>query len=198
MGDTDARLHANPTRIIGLASSSTVLFSRTGILRRNALAFTRGEGGIPYKKLDELLTSAKRTKGHVTFVDVTALKEPMIALHQTVIENSTYSIITANKNPIADFDIFLQGLDTWLPHAIAMQKELPPDRIPENFEAYLHRLEAYLERCDTQLRECEGLFETEKFKSLSAALSEIRFKILAREIDPKFEKEFEKIRNSTP
>lgn len=100
---------------------------------------------------------------------------------------------------IADFEIFEQeqAFDAWMQHANEMLKDLPPDRMPASFEACLHLLEAYLERCDTQLRECEVLFEPEKFKSVSEALSEIRFKILAREIDPKFEKEFEKIRKST-
>lgn len=95
---------------------------------------------------------------------------------------------------IADLEIFKQEFDAWMQHAEVMLKELPPDRMPENFEAYPRLLEAYLERCDTQLRECEALFEPERFKSVSAALSEIRLKILAREIDPKHEKEFEIIR----
>lgn len=95
---------------------------------------------------------------------------------------------------IADFDIFEQGLDAWMHHASTMLGELPPERMPENFDAYLHRLEAYLERYDAQLRECEALFEAEKFKSVSAALRDIRLKILAREIDPKFETEFGRIR----
>lgn len=100
-GDTDSRLHANPTRIIGLASSSRVLFSKRGLGRDSADAFIGGKGGVAYGKLDDLLKIARRASSRVIFVDLTALKEPMIEFHKKVIGTSKHSIITANKNPIA-------------------------------------------------------------------------------------------------
>lgn len=103
MGDTDPRLHANPTRIVGLASSSSVVFSKKGIGRKAAFEFVRNKKGATYKDLNGLLTLAKNSDDLV-FVDVTALNEPMIAFHKNVIGKTPHSIVTANKNPIAYSD----------------------------------------------------------------------------------------------
>lgn len=107
-GDTSRSIHANPTRIVGLASSSSVAFSKKGIGKKDALKFLKTKNGTSYNRLDELIALARTSRDHLVFVDVTALKEPMIEFHKKVISKTPFSIVTANKNPIAysDFDTF--------------------------------------------------------------------------------------------
>ncbi|OGG79129.1 hypothetical protein A3A39_00715 [Candidatus Kaiserbacteria bacterium RIFCSPLOWO2_01_FULL_54_13] len=107
-GDTSRSIHVNPTRIVGLASSSSVAFSKKGIGKKEALKFLKTKNGISYNRLDELIALARTNRDHLVFVDVTALKEPMIEFHKKVISKTPFSIVTANKNPIAyaDFNTF--------------------------------------------------------------------------------------------
>ena len=106
-GDADIERHANPTRIIGLASSSSLLYSQNGISKEDAINFSekKYDGSAAYKKLKELLEiverSARDGKTNLVFVDVTSINMPMTEFHLHVIEETPYGIVTANKNPIA-------------------------------------------------------------------------------------------------
>ena len=113
-GDTDSRRHVNPTRIVGLASSTHTIYSSSGISKKEAYSFAnRGNGDAnKYGSLFDLLEMAKSgfrdRKSTFVFVDVTALNESMTQFHLHVIENTPYGIVTANKNPIAlsDYSVF--------------------------------------------------------------------------------------------
>lgn len=106
-GDTDSKRHANPTRIVGLASSNNFIYSKMGLLPKQAYAFIdkKSDENIKYNQLSELLEIAddklKNDKSTFVFVDVTALNEPMTDFHLKVIGQTDYGIVTANKNPIA-------------------------------------------------------------------------------------------------
>lgn len=104
-GDTDAKLHANPTRIVGLASSRKVMHSQNGISRNDAINFSERthKNSCNYKHLNELIDIIKYRKqeNQLVFIDVTPINEPMTDFHLHVMEKTPYSIVTANKNPIA-------------------------------------------------------------------------------------------------
>lgn len=106
-GDTDSARHPNPTRIVGLASSTHTLYSPEGISQEQAYTFTNRDycDAQSYNRHDELLNRAKngiRTEdSRLIFVDVTALNEPMTQFHLQVMRETPYSIVTANKNPLA-------------------------------------------------------------------------------------------------
>ena len=113
-GDTDAAKHLNPTRIVGLASSSRTIYSPDGISSKEAFSFTNRETANAgrYENLFDILNLAKsgfkNDKSSLVFVDVTALHEPMSKFHLHVMEKTPYGIVTANKNPIAlsSYNIF--------------------------------------------------------------------------------------------
>ena len=96
-GDADQDAHANPTRIVGLASSKEFAFSQNGL----PLTGGRIPNPTEYHGLGELLKAAECCKSNMVFVDATALNEPMTEFHLNVIQNTPYGIVTANKNPIA-------------------------------------------------------------------------------------------------
>ncbi len=113
-GDTDPTRHLNPTRIVGLASSTHTLYLPHGISPEQAFAFAgkHYEGAEKYSHLRELLEKARYglrgDESTLVFVDATALNEQMIQLHLQVMEQTPYGIVTANKNPIAlsDYNTF--------------------------------------------------------------------------------------------
>ncbi len=113
-GDTDPTRHLNPTRIVGLASSTHTLYLPHGISPEQAFAFVgkHYEGAEKYSRLGELLEKARYglrgDESTLIFVDVTALNEQMIQFHLQVMEQTPYGIVTANKNPIAlsDYNTF--------------------------------------------------------------------------------------------
>ena len=115
-GDTDSNIHANPTRIIGLASSEEYVFVPEGISRQQACDFIERRSGITqkYDNLNQLLKIANNGSGYdgnmLAFVDVTAVNKPMAKFHLDVIRKTPYSIVTANKNPIAlsDYGTFIE------------------------------------------------------------------------------------------
>lgn len=106
-GDTNSTRHLNPTRVVGLASSSHTLYLPHGISQEQAFAFAGKDykGAERYSHLGELLERAgyglRGEESTLVFVDTTALNEPMIQFHLQVIEQTHYGIVTANKNPIA-------------------------------------------------------------------------------------------------
>ena len=106
-GDTDKKRHINTTRIIGLASSNDLIYSAEGISKVEAEDFSERKlsNSTKYKELHEILDTAKQRikqeNSSLVFVDVTSLNEPMTDFHLRVIEETPYSIATANKNPIA-------------------------------------------------------------------------------------------------
>lgn len=106
-GDINPNLHANPTRIVGLASSTRTVYSPEGISAKHAYEFTgRGyDGAREYSEVGEILdivsNGHSRSQNELVFVDVTAINEPMTKFHLETIKNSPHSIVTANKNPVA-------------------------------------------------------------------------------------------------
>lgn len=106
-GDTDSSIHANPTRIVGLASSSSTIFSFKGIPKNNALEFLNGQykKSSAYNSFTEFIEIASRqhkmSESTLAFIDLTSLNEPMTKFHLEVIQNTDYGIATANKNPVA-------------------------------------------------------------------------------------------------
>src|SRR3989338_6340683 len=103
-GDTDTSLHANPTRVVGLASSSSYIYSDRGIRHKDALKFIATKNGHSYNGLDDLVSLVKKRRDDLIFVDATALNEPMLAFHKKIIGEISCRIVTANKNPIAYSD----------------------------------------------------------------------------------------------
>src|SRR3989344_686200 len=60
-GDIDASLHVNPTRVVGLASSSSLVFSRKGIPQKTAFNFLKTKKGhSSYNNLTELITLVRK------------------------------------------------------------------------------------------------------------------------------------------
>lgn len=114
--DTDSNIHANPTRIIGLASSEEYAFMPEGISRQQAYDFIEKRSGITqkYDDFNQLLKAADNGKDYdgnmLVFVDVTAVNKPMAKFHLKVIRETPYSIVTANKNPVAlsDYGTFIE------------------------------------------------------------------------------------------
>ena len=105
-GDTDRKKHPNPTRIVGLASSSNVLYSPKGLSKDESTEFTeRKNKKTKYNELNEFLdiveNSIRHEKTSLVFVDTTPINKPMTEFHLQVIEKTPYAIVTANKNPIA-------------------------------------------------------------------------------------------------
>src|SRR3989338_3284058 len=105
-GDTDRKKHPNPTRIVGLASSSNVLYSPKGLSKDESTEFTEMKNKkTKYNELNEFLdiveNSIRREKTSLVFVDTTPINKPMTEFHLQVIEKTPYAIVTANKNPIA-------------------------------------------------------------------------------------------------
>ncbi|GBE20063.1 MAG TPA: hypothetical protein ENG87_01300 [Candidatus Pacearchaeota archaeon] len=103
--DLDNKKHINPTRIIGLASSSNFLFSEKGLSKENCLDFSERKRNFEkYGSLDELLEmvkSIKRDEGDsFVLIDVTAVKN-IIDFHLKIIRETDFGIVTANKNPLA-------------------------------------------------------------------------------------------------
>ena len=111
-GDTDPNRHVNPTRIVGLASSTHTIYLPQGILPEQAYAFTsKGYSDAhadTYTDHGTLIDRARygfRAGGStLVFVDVTALKQEMTKFHLQVIRDTPYGLVTANKNPIASSD----------------------------------------------------------------------------------------------
>ena len=113
--DTNAKIHENPTRIIGLASSTHYLrdfgTDSTGISQEKAFNFSQNRDythATPYKDLTQLLDAVKGNHTYnnssLVFIDATAAKEDMLRFHIEVIRNSPYSIVAANKIPLAISD----------------------------------------------------------------------------------------------
>ncbi len=111
--DMDASIHANPTRIVGLASSTHFVFEPKSIKPTQAYDFSnrRYHNSISYHNLDEILDAVgNRNESSLVFVDATALNEPMTKFHLYIIRDTSYSFVTANKNPIAlsDYPTFTE------------------------------------------------------------------------------------------
>lgn len=110
-GDTDPTRHLNPTRIVGLASSTHTLYLPQGISPEQAFAFKNRDysNADRYGNDSELLERARYglrgEESTLVFVDVTSSKDPMhdpmTQFHLEVIKQSPYGLVTANKNPIA-------------------------------------------------------------------------------------------------
>ena len=106
--------HPNPTRVVGLASSTHTVYSPSGLSRQDSDSFInrKSESATKYSSLFDLLDFARignrDESSNLVFIDVTSLDTPMMEFHLHVIEKTPYGIVTANKNPIAlyDYEIF--------------------------------------------------------------------------------------------
>src|SRR3989338_4926773 len=112
--DVDSEKHENPTRIIGLASSSEFVHDFQGIGSRTAKGFTNGSmGGRKYYGLMEIFELMQEKylpsrQNNLVFVDATTGGKELLELHDEIISESDYGIVTANKNPLvlSDFKTF--------------------------------------------------------------------------------------------
>jgi aspartokinase/homoserine dehydrogenase 1 len=107
-GDTDSRRHRNPTRIVGVASSSGFLYDASGISDSDVLAFsTKRTRGREHAGLGSLFDFLGGIEKPVRIVDVTASPE-MLWFHKRIISETCHSIVTANKLPLVlnSFDDF--------------------------------------------------------------------------------------------
>src|SRR3989338_4866775 len=92
--DADASLHANPTRIVGLASSSNMICSFHGLSPKDALEFANGKckNTTSYNSFADILKIArdnhKKNESALVFVDATSLNELMAEFHLDVIKNT--------------------------------------------------------------------------------------------------------------
>ncbi|MEK6758119.1 MAG: hypothetical protein AABX88_03230, partial [Nanoarchaeota archaeon] len=100
-GDMDKSKHINPTRIVGIASSSNYLYSPEGLPEIDCLNFSPGvRDSKNYKSLENLLNEVKiKQKDNLIFIDVTASKS-IIDFHLKIIRETRFGIVTANKNPL--------------------------------------------------------------------------------------------------
>ena len=106
--DMDCKKHVNPTRIIGVASSTQYLFLKNGLTKEGWFNFSKDSKR--YNSLDELLIKAnsiKKGNKIITFIDVTSSKD-IVDFHLKVIRKTDFGIVTANKNPLtlSDYKTF--------------------------------------------------------------------------------------------
>src|SRR3989344_7559243 len=99
-GDTDSKMHLNPTRVVGLASSTHAIYSPNGLAKNEAYSFVNRDtkNAKSYENLFELLDLGQGGfqdgKSTLVFVDVTALHEPMTEFHLHVMEKTPHGIVT--------------------------------------------------------------------------------------------------------
>ncbi|MBI5635965.1 hypothetical protein HY993_03320 [Candidatus Micrarchaeota archaeon] len=103
--DVDPVKHDNPTRIAGVASSESYLFSPNGLGRQECLDFAEkkagsNSGGRQYGDLLELLQVVSKAGIGVVFVDATALHD--LKFHKAVSQAKGLGMVTANKLPLVD------------------------------------------------------------------------------------------------
>lgn len=103
-GDTNPRVHRNPTNIVGLASSANFVYAEKGLEDEAIISFlSKPKAGYEsLVSLDALLDDAIGSHQDLAFVDVTAVGEGMYHFHQQVLEHSPFSVVTANKLPLAN------------------------------------------------------------------------------------------------
>jgi aspartokinase/homoserine dehydrogenase 1 len=105
--DHKKELHANPTRIVGLACRSRIEYNASGFSEDYARSF-RGTG----KGQDDLdpikgFVSQSGLEEKIIFIDVTAAGDEMTELHKQIMQETHHGIVTANKNPlVADMKTF--------------------------------------------------------------------------------------------
>ncbi len=101
--DIDPTVHSNPSRIVGVASSKLYLYDPQGLGERAAQFANRQIDAPTYVALPQVLGNVSTGKHeNLIFVDVTAGGQPVSQFHSFVMENFPYSIVTANKKPLAD------------------------------------------------------------------------------------------------
>lgn len=114
----------NPTRIVGVANSSNIIFDARGIdeqilsclstSREDAIQGLEREG----EKINNLqqfmeLVKSEWLEWEVIFADVTAGKNELLDFHSQVLTNSSNAIVTANKNPISLYNMADFHALTW-------------------------------------------------------------------------------------
>lgn len=105
-GDCDYTRHPNPTRIVGVASSTNALLAPPA----SDLRYEQIEGflknpksGRPYQTLRDLvlwIVCAQGERRNISFVDATAVGPAMLDFHLYIIKNTPFGLVTANKLPL--------------------------------------------------------------------------------------------------
>jgi homoserine dehydrogenase len=95
-----ANKHVNPTRVVGVASSKSYLYSKDGLTKEELIDFSKKDViGKEYGDVLELIGVVDQDVDNI-FIDVTAEKEVMLNFHLKVINDTKFRIVTANKNPL--------------------------------------------------------------------------------------------------
>jgi homoserine dehydrogenase len=94
-GDSDAKRHENPTKIIGVASGKDYSFCRDGLIRDDLWADKK-----EYSDLEDLLNVVSPIENEVIYIDVTNAGKQMYDFHKKVINETKHKIVTANKTPL--------------------------------------------------------------------------------------------------
>lgn len=103
-------LHANPTRIVGMVNKRGYIVDAGGIENPAALSGDRArfaESAVASTNLSDVLQRVRDEglEGDVVFVDVTAEStRGMLDVHKLIV-GTRQKLVTANKAPIAEFDM---------------------------------------------------------------------------------------------
>ena len=101
--DTSPRTHRNPTRIVGVASSKNYTYDSDGLIDTAVNYFvSKPQEYDSLPPLTDLVYKVEGNNPDLVFVDVTAVGDEMYDFHQHVMEYSPFSIVTANKLPLAN------------------------------------------------------------------------------------------------
>ena len=104
--DVNSNIHKNPTRIIGLASSKLKLYNPDGISPSEAKSFLNRESGESNDSVLNITNSLDydTKKSNIVFVDATNSDSgDIFKFHSDIIRNTSFGLVTANKNPLVDF-----------------------------------------------------------------------------------------------
>ncbi len=107
-GDADPSIHRNPTRIVGLASSSGLLFDLNGIDEGLARDFSsKSVSGSAYGGNEGISGIMREAGEQMIIVDATA-SGSMLELHTNIMRDTGHGIVTANKLPLTEssFEVF--------------------------------------------------------------------------------------------
>lgn len=111
-GDTNYLIHENPTRIVGIASSTRFIYNfEKGISLESTMRFNNGSAGVSIKGLRDIFSAFREYRSdlgkQLTVVDATGCANEMIDLHLRIIEGTEHGIVTANKNPLVECNFFV-------------------------------------------------------------------------------------------
>lgn len=90
----------SPTKIVGLASSTTFIYNPSGLEKEQAMGFAQKNAlGSRYDGLKELLGVLRGIETPLNVIDVTA-SPAMLSFHLSILGQTNHSMVTANKQPL--------------------------------------------------------------------------------------------------